>query len=58
MLASSAVYPPAPGQSAFSQMNTTALVPKKKLSPFFIYVKHRKPILEATRPELNMKEIL
>jgi hypothetical protein len=39
-------------------MHTTALVPKKKLSPFLIYVKHRKPILESTRPELNMKEIL
>lgn len=33
-------------------------IPKKKLSPFLIYVKHRKPILEHTRPELDMKDIL
>eukprot|EP00347_Sterkiella_histriomuscorum_P012779 403367255 len=31
---------------------------KKKLSPFLVFVKHRRPLLEQERPDIQMKEIL
>lgn len=30
----------------------------KKLSPFLIFVKHRKPALETASPGISMKDIL
>jgi len=40
-------------------ISNPATTPKvKKLSPFLIFVKHRKPALEAASPGIAMKDIL
>ncbi|CDW88788.1 UNKNOWN [Stylonychia lemnae] len=46
-----------PQMMGFASRGTRGLA-KKKLSPFLVYVKHRKPVLEQERPEIAMKEIL